>query len=184
MYVLAPNGTVAEYPYSVSQLRADNPNVSFPVPTPDDLLAAYNVFPVEPSEPLYDPITQGITEISPIFVDGKWVQQWEVNDLTAEQVNQNIQARADYFTFWDALLVSSVYQSIRQQAITTPAVLVACTEFVAAISDAKAGRANVAAIQACINNLMSAGTFTTEELSELTNLLVAGKLDSIYTLIT
>lgn len=88
----------------------------------------------------------------------------------------------DYLAFWDALLVSVVYQSIRSQAITTPAVLVACTEFIAAITDAKAGRPNEAAIQACINYLLSSATFTEAELSELNDLLAVGRLETIYTL--
>lgn len=88
----------------------------------------------------------------------------------------------DYMAFWDALLVSSVYQSIRSQALTNPAVLVACTEFIAAISDAKAGRANVPAIQACINYLLGSGTFTEAELDEVATLLEAGNLQGVYTI--
>jgi hypothetical protein len=88
----------------------------------------------------------------------------------------------DYLAFWDALLVSNVYQTIRAQALTTPAVLVACTEFIAAFSDAKVGRPNVPAIQACINNLMQAGTFTPEELGELQDLLVYANLQDLFTL--
>lgn len=88
----------------------------------------------------------------------------------------------DYLAFWDALLVSSVYQTIRAQALTTPAVLVACTEFIAAITDAKAGRPNVPAIQACINYLLGAGTFTEAELIELGELLAVGNLQDTYTL--
>lgn len=88
----------------------------------------------------------------------------------------------DYLAFWDALLVSNVYQTIRAQALTSPAVLVACTEFIAAFSDAKVDRPNVPAIQACINNLMQAGTFTPEELGELQGLLVYANLQDLFTL--
>lgn len=88
----------------------------------------------------------------------------------------------DYLTFWDGLLISNVYQSIRAQALTTPAVLVACTEFIASFSDAKAGRANVPAIQACINYLMQAGTFTQTEIDELNALLVSANLQTLYTI--
>jgi hypothetical protein len=88
----------------------------------------------------------------------------------------------DYLAFWDALLVSNVYQTIRAQALTNAAVLVACTEFIAAFSDAKVGRPNVPAIQACINNLMQAGTFTPEELGELQGLLVYANLQDLFTL--
>jgi hypothetical protein len=88
----------------------------------------------------------------------------------------------DYQAFWDALLISPVYQEIRNQALTTPGVLVACTEFIAAISDAKAGRPNVPAIQACINNLLSAGSFTAEDLEAIGGLLVVGNLQDSFTL--
>lgn len=88
----------------------------------------------------------------------------------------------NYIGFWDDLLISSVYQSIRAQALTTPAVLVACTEFIASFSDAKAGRANVPAIQACIDYLMQAGTFNQIEIDELNGLLVDNRLDQLFTI--
>lgn len=88
----------------------------------------------------------------------------------------------DYMAFWDALLMSPVYQSVRAQALTTPAVLVACTEFIAAVGDAKTGRPNIPAIQACINNLLSDGTFTEADLQELGALLAIGNLQDTYTL--
>lgn len=88
----------------------------------------------------------------------------------------------DYLTFWDDILISNVYQSIRAQALTTPAVLVACTEFIASFSDAKAGRANVPAIQASIDYLMQAGTFTQTEIDELNALLVSANLQTLFTI--
>jgi hypothetical protein len=88
----------------------------------------------------------------------------------------------DYMAFWDALLVSSVYQTIRSQALTTPAVLVACTEFIAAIGDAKIGRPNVPAVQTCIDYLLAAATLSEAELAEMQSLLEAGHLESVYTL--
>ena len=88
----------------------------------------------------------------------------------------------DYLAFWDALLVSNVYQTIRAQALTSPAVLVAVTECIAAIQDAKAGRPNVPAIQMCLFNLLGAATFTGNDLDELRLLFVAGNLQDIFTL--
>ena len=88
----------------------------------------------------------------------------------------------DYNGFWDGLLISPAYQSIRSQALTNPAVLIACTEFIAAISDAKLGRPNVNAIQACISLLMQAADLSDEDLSELDDLLVAANLDDVYAL--
>lgn len=112
---------------------------------------------------------------------------WTPEVIAAYQAQNPIEPgpptpQPNYIAFWDALLISSVYQSIRAQALTTPAVLVACTEFIAAIGDAKMGRPNVPAIQACINYLLAAGTFTEGELEELASLLAAGNLQDIYAL--
>ena len=91
-------------------------------------------------------------------------------------------APPNYLAFWDSLLVSPIYQEIRAQALANAGVLVACTEFIAAVADAKSGRPNVPAIQACINNLMAAGEFTVEHLAELGELLSASHLDHLFTL--
>lgn len=105
-----------------------------------------------------------------------WLDEGNVPDQPV--VAQNI--LPDYLGFWDGLLISSVYQSIRAQAITTPTVLVACTEFIASFTDAKNGRANVPAIQACIDYLMQAGTFSQSEVDELNVLLVDNRLDQLF----
>ena len=88
----------------------------------------------------------------------------------------------DYQAFWDAIVTSSVYQEIRAQALTNPAVLVACTEFVAVLTDAKRGQPNVPAIQACINNLITAGDFAADHLMGLSELLSIGHLEHLFTL--
>lgn len=90
----------------------------------------------------------------------------------------------DYISFWDALLVSPVYQEIRQQALQSPGVLVACTEFIAAFTDAKNGRPNVDAVQACIDNLFAAGSFSPEDFEAMLDLLAVGHLDGLFVLPT
>lgn len=181
-YALISGDSIHQYPYSLGDLRRDNPSVSFPVQMTDGELAEWNVLPVVSQEPIYDPLTQNATEGQPINIDGIWTQTWNITQATPEEIEQRRLNNADYFAFWDALLISPVYQEIRSQALSTPGVLVACTEFIAAISDAKAGRANVPAIQACINNLLSAGTFTPEDLQVIGELLVIGNLQDLFTL--
>ena len=88
----------------------------------------------------------------------------------------------DYIAFWDSLLISNIYQTIRTQALTSPAVLVAVTESLASLQDAKAGRPNVPAIQASINNLLAAGTFSQQDLAELGQLFVDANLQDTFTL--
>lgn len=88
----------------------------------------------------------------------------------------------DYIAFWEALLVSSVYSSIRTQASISLPITTAVTEFIALIGDAKAGRPYESAIQNSINTILSIGSFTTAELTELQTALTASHLDSVYTL--
>jgi hypothetical protein len=89
MYILAPNGTAETYPYSIGQLRKDNPQVSFPKSPTDTLLASYNVYPVAVTErPVYDPITQNLTEGAPTLTAGVWTQIWAVTEATPEEITQ------------------------------------------------------------------------------------------------
>jgi hypothetical protein len=88
----------------------------------------------------------------------------------------------DYLAFWDALMVSTVYASIRQQSFVSLPMNTLATEFIALIGDAKAGRANEAAIQQSMEAILSTGTFTEAQLVELQAALEVGHLDGIYTL--
>lgn len=71
------------WPYSLSQLRADEPARSFSVAPGDAELAEYGVFRVQPQpQPECDPATHRVTEVVPALVDGSWQQQWELVELT------------------------------------------------------------------------------------------------------
>jgi hypothetical protein len=90
MYALLNSeGQIETYPYSISQLQADNPGTSFPSPMPDERLADWNVVIVVPVDaPSYDPITQNLTELTPQKIDGVWTQVWQVSAATSEEVAQ------------------------------------------------------------------------------------------------
>lgn len=88
----------------------------------------------------------------------------------------------DYRAFYDALIASPAYMVIRQKAVTSAPVLASCVEFIAAIGDAKAGRPNPAAIQACVDLLCMAAQFTPEELAGLAQVMAVGGLDQVYRL--
>jgi len=89
---------------------------------------------------------------------------------------------SSYTAFWDALLASSVYASIRSQSMTSLPMNTLATEFIALIGDAKAGRPNEAAIQASMSAVFATGTFTEDDAEEFTAALAAGRLDEIYSL--
>jgi hypothetical protein len=90
----------------------------------------------------------------------------------------------DYLAFWDALMVSTVYASIREQSFVSLPMNTLATEFIALIGDAKAGRANEAAIQQSMSAILATGTFTEGDLAELETALQAGNLGEIYALET
>jgi hypothetical protein len=78
------------YPYSVAQLRQDNPGISFPENISESLLAEFEVYPVElTSSPTVDH-TSTVREGLPVFEGGKWKQVWVVEALPASQVNDTV----------------------------------------------------------------------------------------------
>lgn len=87
MYIHTHSNT---YPYSASQLKRDNPQTSFPKDMTDEVLASWGVYPVQATQqPAYDPITQGIAEVPPLQINGRWEQQWKVYELAPEVVLAN-----------------------------------------------------------------------------------------------
>jgi hypothetical protein len=88
MYVLIENAQIKSYPYTVGQLRKDNPNTSFPKNIPADTLAAYGVYSVGyEAAPEYDPATHRLEHSNvPVLKDGSWVLTKTVVALTAEQI--------------------------------------------------------------------------------------------------
>lgn len=75
-YVKVLYGEVKVYPYTT--LFTDNPSVSFPSPLTDDILAEFDVYPVEPTEKPSCLWWQDVYELEPVFENGVWRQQWEV----------------------------------------------------------------------------------------------------------
>jgi len=80
------NGTPS--PYSLSQLKRDNPNVSFPTEPRLDTLAEYGVFPVRPTERPEDTDTQRAVEAKPELVDGLWTQAWRMEDIPPAELEE------------------------------------------------------------------------------------------------
>ena len=88
MFVKTTNDTIDQYPYTVGDLRRDNPNTSFPRNVPLSLMAEYGMFPVSYQEdPEYNPNTQRLQHSTmPELVNGEWVLTKTVVPLTEEQL--------------------------------------------------------------------------------------------------
>lgn len=114
-------GAVAIYPYSIGQLRVDNPNTSFPEqPTPAQL-AEFNTFFVSPTpQPSYDWITETCVEGTPAKTGEEWLQTWVVTQNTPEQITANeAQARANNKSIAAQLLSETDWVDI--PAVSDPA---------------------------------------------------------------
>jgi len=96
MYVKATNNTVDTYPYSVEQLRTDNPNTSFPDGMSVEQLAEWGVYPVTvAADPSYDALTHKIQQAAePVLVNGAWLVSKTVVALTPEEIQDNSDAEA------------------------------------------------------------------------------------------
>jgi lambda repressor-like predicted transcriptional regulator len=86
MYLRLNEETVT-YPYSIADLRADNPDTSFPSEMSDALLASFGVYPVTSvPRPQYDAVTQNISAGTPAQQGDAWVQTWVVSDASPAEV--------------------------------------------------------------------------------------------------
>jgi hypothetical protein len=102
--------------------------------------------------------------------------------IPAPESTEPLGPTPSYTAFWDALIASAVYASIRTQSMASLPMNTLATEFIALLGDAKAGRANKAAIQASMSAVFATGTFTTADAEEFTAALAAGHLDGTYAL--
>ena len=129
----------------------------------------------------------------PSFDSETQIVTWDVNDMTYRVLDiaqQDLDARArkaqeaaaNYRGFSDGLIAGAAYQEIRSQAITSLPLTVACTEFIAAMGDAKAGAGNLLAIQACVEGVLAAATLTDEHLQEIYTHLAAAGIWGLITL--
>ena len=90
-YALIKDGAIAAYPYSMGQLRRDNPLTSSPKRPSDDMLASWGVYPVtDTPRPEHDPMTQDVAEGDPVLKRSKWVRVWKVTNATAEEVARRL----------------------------------------------------------------------------------------------
>jgi len=88
----------------------------------------------------------------------------------------------DYKTFWNELMTSGAYTTLKAAASTDLTINTLCTEFIALIVDAKFGEPNVLAIQNSLTQIISSVEFSIEELGEIQEIFTESGLDQVYTL--
>ena len=88
MFAKITNGAVDKFPYSVGELRRDNPNTSFPKQISEAVMADFGMLRVsEKPAPAFDPLTH-FAEWGPVPVNegGQWFLLPTVREMSAEQI--------------------------------------------------------------------------------------------------
>lgn len=123
MYIKVNGGTI-KYPYSIIDLKKENPNISFPAFFTEDILKNYNIFIVQQvANPTVDALTQSYKETTPALVNGVWKQQWAVSNLPEDTAIANIRAKRNQLlanSDWTQLADSPVNKdawSVYRQAL-------------------------------------------------------------------
>lgn len=88
MYIKIKDGIIT-YPYTIGQLKLENPNVSFPQAITNEVLENFGVYPVESVE-VTDDYTKNIVEGTPTLSGSVYVQTWNITDATEEEINIKI----------------------------------------------------------------------------------------------
>ena len=155
---LDADGSLERYPYTLTDLRRDNPRTSFPKIITDDMAAAFNCLPVTPAEPYVEDYTKNY-ERSAVEIGGVREEQWITTDATPEQITEREVGRLeglDYAGFWKEFIRSSSYAALKNAATTDLAANVLATELISVFSDAKTGNLDSEAMAAGINEAVGA----------------------------
>ena len=86
---LKVSGSTITYPYSVQNLKNENPNTSFPTIIADSLLESFNIYTVETKNSGYDSDdSKDVTEVTPTLSGSVYVQTYTISDADTETINK------------------------------------------------------------------------------------------------
>lgn len=123
MLVLTHKGSVKSYPYSFSRLKLDNPQVSFPATPSSQLLEEFSIYPVTRKDPPeFNPATHSLREVNPKLVEGEWVQNWLLEELSEEKLEiRRLDAAAAAREKRSALLAESDWTQVADAPVDASA---------------------------------------------------------------
>jgi len=84
MYIKISNGIITKYPYSIENLKQDNPQTSFPTDISEEVLSEWGVFCVEATPTPSVGLDKKISEGQPELVNGTWKQVWVISNAPYE----------------------------------------------------------------------------------------------------
>lgn len=92
MYVKITASQGKKFPYSIGDLKSDNPDTSFPANLSEKTLAEFDVYVVtEVPAPVIDSKTHRQTQDVQI-INGVWTQVWTVQQLSQVDASANVRA--------------------------------------------------------------------------------------------
>lgn len=90
---LNEDGTVDRYPYTLTDLKRDNRNTSFPRQIDNETAASFGVLPVQSTTP--PPYEHTINLERTAEKQGEiWVEVWVENPATQEEIDQRVEANS------------------------------------------------------------------------------------------
>jgi len=89
----APDGSLEQYPYTLTDLRRQNKNTSWPKQISDEIAADFGVFPVTPAPQPDVDYTVDLNRTA-IKQDGAWLEQWIETPATPEEISERTAAKA------------------------------------------------------------------------------------------
>ena len=121
---MVKNGAVEKYPYTLTDLRFDNPGVSFPRDISDDDAKAFGAYRVSlRPEPVVS--FDQVAELAhPVFSrqENCWVQVWSVRNKSADEIAQETQAIEQSVRFErDELLAKSDWTQVADAPVDAAA---------------------------------------------------------------
>jgi len=110
LLVKTANGQVEQFPYTLGDLRRENPNTSFPKKIGDAILASYGICHVMPdAQPEYDPLVQALVrdpephnketsvneDTGETYKTGRWVIGYTVENKPQDQAEYAVRNKRD-----------------------------------------------------------------------------------------
>ena len=89
MYLKINQDGSITYPYTIQQLKIDNPNVSFTDNISMETLFSYNVYSVSEVSFIRN-YTKNYIEGIPNLIDNVYYQNWIIEDATVEQISERL----------------------------------------------------------------------------------------------
>jgi len=95
MYIKISNDGGQRFPYTIQDLRQENPSTSFPLVLSNELLAEFGVYPVlENARPDTDRFSYAVKRGLPELVNGEWIVLWDVLAKSQEEIAEQDERQA------------------------------------------------------------------------------------------